>query len=118
MNTTQAAQRSPCAELIPALIRNSQIFSFKDDRIMTPAEMFQVQGFPVFVPVDFPFRCGLESLGICDVFSFVPLLVLHVTCFCLAFVNEAPSNIGSSTATRRTYGGIRQQMLGGWLEMA
>lgn len=59
MNVTQAPSRSPCATLVPALIRNSNLFSMKHQRILTVQEMLQVQGFPVFDGADCPYLCDL-----------------------------------------------------------
>lgn len=57
MNTTQAASRSPCVTLVPALIRNSVIYSMQHGRVLTAPELFQVQGFPIFEAGECPYQC-------------------------------------------------------------
>ncbi len=57
MNVTQNASRCPPVVLVPCLIRNSRLFSMSNQRLLTLAEMFQVQGFPVFETDGIPFQC-------------------------------------------------------------
>ena len=61
MNITQTPQRSPCVKYIPALIQNSTLFSMLHQRTMTLPEMFEVQGFPVFVPPECPYVCPFRD---------------------------------------------------------
>lgn len=48
--------------MIPALIRNSTLFSMLHQRNMLLPEMFEVQGFPVFVPEDCPYVCPFRNV--------------------------------------------------------
>ena len=60
MNTTQASARSPAATLMPALIKNSMMYSSQHQRILTLAEMLQVQGYPIFED-NCPYICPLAA---------------------------------------------------------
>ena len=65
MNVTQNASRSPSAVLVPCLIKNSRLFCMSNQRLLTLAEMFQVQGFPIFNSDGIPFQCFWVMLTGC-----------------------------------------------------
>lgn len=62
MNITQNEHRSPPATVIPALIKNSTLWSMSHQRLMTEQEQFQVQGWPVFVEANHPYACPFKHM--------------------------------------------------------
>ena len=62
MKITQNEHRSPPATVIPALLKNSTLWSMSHQRLMTEAEQFQVQGWPVFVEANHPYPCPFKQM--------------------------------------------------------